>query len=102
MTSTEVVSSGAGVFCSRAGERGLHGGFLSQGVPRGAQRRDQELAALMRVAYCPGMCKARSGGGQSLFPKQAAQVSPVARSSVARAGRQVVVWLLAQQGVQGG
>lgn len=62
MTSTEVISSGAGVFYSRAGQRG------SQGVPQpgktqGSTETHQELAALMRVAYSPGMCEARSTGG---------------------------------------
>lgn len=81
--------------CSAAEQGNVaYRGFLSQGIPRGAQRRDQELAALMRVAYCPGVCGDRSGGGQSLLPKQAALANPVAR-----AGRQVVV---APQGVQGG
>lgn len=74
MTSTEVVSSGAGVFCSRAGECDLQGGSSARENPHGSTETHQEPAALMRVAYCPGMCEARSKGGQSPLPKQVALV----------------------------
>lgn len=82
MTSTEVVSSGAGVFCSTAGERGLQGDCPSaRENPQESTETHQEPSALRRVAYCPGMCEARSKSGQSLFPKQAALVSTVARAA---------------------
>lgn len=95
MTSSEVISSGAGV--SYRGAR-LTGLFLSQESPRGAQgptRSQQLLREWLTLLACarPGVMN----GGQSLCPQEAALVS-----TVARAGTQAMVRHFARQGEQGG
>lgn len=84
--------------CSTAEQGNVAARVVPQpGKPQGRTETHQEPAALGRVACSPGMCEARTNGGQSLFPRQAALLS-----TVARAGGQVMVWQFAQQGAQGG
>lgn len=67
------------------------------GNPQGSTEEGPGAGNSYESGLLSWMWEVRSSGGQSLFPKQAALVSPVAR-----AGRQVMVCLLAWQGVQGG